>query len=365
MSSHDNDGRYTSDRPPASNVAHLADEAAMRWLARLESSSTTEEEQAQFALWLAQDDAHKHAFDNMTLLWTGLGQVLKEQSDALELRFGDDFEGPRAKSTPTQAGRTRQSTVAGAVGYRSEGLTQPLSQSLSQPFAIAATSVAFAVAAMAVLLFTYNWSTRIETQVGEIAEHALTDGTIVNLNTDSEMRVRMTNDGRWVELVRGEAYFDIASDPGRPFLVRTRFGSVTAIGTAFAVRELPDSGMWVTVTEGRVVVSPATSPRSVPLDPGMRAMVNDEVAATPIDAPAATAWRHGTLVYDGVRIDSLIRDLNRYMPIRMSVVDDDLAAVEVSAILKLEDQEVMLNALAATFDLRWKRVTEKLILIRG
>ena len=89
------------------------------------------------------------------------------------------------------------------------------------------------------------------TRIGEQRLVVLKDDSVLNLNTDTELDVRFTDERRWLRLHRGEAYFDVAPDPARPFVVVTPHGRIEAVGTAFGVRVLEDRSR-VMVGEGQL-----------------------------------------------------------------------------------------------------------------
>ena len=293
---------------------------ATAWIARLRDVEVSDDSRGRFADWLHEDPAHGQAFDQMMDLWDQLGVAaeLEEQS------------------------QTR-------VSRRSTGI----------PLALAAGIIAAAVALTLVL----GGGERFETAHGQQTVVDLDDGSRVVLNTDSALEVDLGRDARYVEILKGQAFFDVAANPGRPFVVHTDFGTVEVVGTAFAVHERDDEVL-VTVSEGRVLVV-GVAGESVQLSADQQVRLSATSAAVaPVDANSANAWHRGQLVYDGVPLRVLIEDLNRYLPRKMTIADPELAATRVSAVLTIQDQTAMLEALRQSLPLRWSAVSENLIIIQ-
>lgn len=170
--------------------------------------------------------------------------------------------------------------------------------------------------------------TRHETQVGEFKRLPLADGTVAHLNTDSEIRVKMRAETRHVELARGEAWFEVAKDPNRPFVVSAGSARVQAVGTAFSVRHFPN-GAEIMVTEGKVKVWSADQKDGVVwLKAGDRTFVNPRgalaVSRAPDDIEKALAWRNGQIVFEGQTLDWAVAEYNRYNTRKIVLDDPDL-----------------------------------------
>ncbi|PVM92765.1 FecR family protein [Caulobacter endophyticus] len=173
-----------------------------------------------------------------------------------------------------------------------------------------------AVVSGAVLVLRPGVSDTYSTRVGEISSLRLDDGSQVRLNTDSTLRVRFTNGQRRVELLRGEAYFEVAHDTARPFVVAAGSAQVRAIGTAFDVRRAGDK-VRIVLAEGRVRVTDRTTSRKDgwALNPGQGLVLSKAAGApepTTVDVAAATSWRTGTLTFHNVTLAAVVDELNRY-----------------------------------------------------
>ncbi|XOV81764.1 MAG: FecR domain-containing protein [bacterium] len=292
---------------------------AIEWLARLRAEDVTPQETADFAIWLAASSAHQRAFDEAAELWL-LSAHLPPQSVTLK---------PPA---------SRYGSVV--------------------PLATAA-SVLFAAFLMVVQLATPSFTT----EKGEQRRVVLADGSIAFMNTASKMQVHYSADERRIVLTQGEVWFDVAENAERPFTVDGRFTDAQALGTAFSVRETPGFTR-VSVTEGEVVLIDENGVNSPHLGPGDEGTVS--ATATDyqqVDPEILLAWQRGQLVYNDVRLDELLHDLNRYLPKTMAINDQYLESLRVSAVLNLDDQEAMLEALSKTLPIRWKSLSDTLIIV--
>lgn len=154
------------------------------------------------------------------------------------------------------------------------------------------------------------------TEVGEQRRVALRDGSVAMINTDSSVGVRLAKHQRRITLRRGEAWFQVAKDHARPFVVDAGSVHVRATGTAFSVRREGD-GARVVVTEGTVLVW-RDGARVPPLaiSAGHEAFLAENAPQPPAAKPSRTedvlAWRRGEIVLDGGTIASAVEEFNRY-----------------------------------------------------
>lgn len=294
---------------------------AIEWLARLRADDVTPQEKADFAAWLAASNLNKTAFDEATELWQQLARL------------------PAQRIPEAQTARLYQ--------YRP---TLPLA---------AAASFLIACVVLVLQLTTPGFTTG----KGEQRRVVLADGTTAYLNTASAIRVNYSSDRRVIELETGEVWFDVVKQTDRPFIVNGSYASAEAVGTAFTVRETQGFTS-IGVTEGVVAVhsTDAEDPRL--LLSGEQSTVSANVTDfQTYDAETALAWQRGQLIYQDVRLDELLADLNRYLPKTMTLNDQALMDDRVSAVLYLDDQDAMLEALGKTLPIRWKTVSDSLIII--
>jgi transmembrane sensor len=198
----------------------------------------------------------------------------------------------------------------------------------------------------------------ITTAIGEQRSAVLPDHSIVELNTQSAVRIAYTSRERRIELVRGEAFFEVAKDSRRPFIVSTEFATARALGTRFTVYRAP-SGTLVTVAEGRVLVrytGTADNPvngRPGPIDtvevvPGTQADATPgrSVQVHAVDVDRSLAWRNRRLIFAGDTLANVVREFNRYNLPRLEIVDPRLLDQRISGVFGANDPQSLLDFLS-------------------
>lgn len=343
--------------PDPDNVIPLVDPAlleaqAAAWIARLDRDPPSESDLAEFAAWRALSPLHRQAADRMSGLWSDL-DVLAGQAEALEIATA-----PRGQAAP---GRTL---------WRLAGLAAALLLVVGMGLA----------AARFYLPVTHIY----DTGVGGQRTVNLEDGSSIQLNTDSQVEVRYTPRSRDLRLLRGEAYFEVAPNPRRPFSVYAGQDVVRAVGTAFVVR-LKQEGVEVTVTKGKVQVSTlaqsagtdtldriaATPRRPLSLvsatDGGTelalvsRSSLVAQVELSPPDVSRKLAWRQGMLIFNGDDLASVVADVSRYTDVRIEITDPALKTLKVAGYFKVGEVDPMLEALESGFGVKVERVGEKYV----
>ena len=179
---------------------------------------------------------------------------------------------------------------------------------------------------------------------GETRVVALADGSRLTLGGATTLRVRLTRGERDVALVDGEAAFDVAHEPARPFVVTAGDREVRVLGTEFNILSHADR-LAVTVRRGLVAVS--GDGESVRLAKGQQLTRVKGAGASRIgtvDPNTAFAWSKGQLVYRDAPLAQVVSDLNRYVstPIR---VDPSAASVKVSGVLSIDEEAAMIRRL--------------------
>lgn len=208
----------------------------------------------------------------------------------------------------------------------------------------------------------------VATLRGEQRRARLADGSTMLLNTDSRSRVAYTPERRQVTLERGEAWFEVAKDRTRPFVVEAGAVRVEAVGTAFAVRRLGDRAD-VTVTEGRVRVWSLADPaRFVFLDAGTRASVAEGAGAGAAviqadGAADALAWRRGEIVLDGMTLGDAAAEFNRYNE-RQLAVEASLAERRVVGWFRTRDVDGFARSAAAMTGARIEQDSDAIRIVK-
>jgi transmembrane sensor len=230
--------------------------------------------------------------------------------------------------------------------------------------AIAASFAVLLVAGVTVSTMRQNALPELETAIGEQRTVTLDDGSRITLNTDTGLTTTLNKASRRISLERGEALFEVAHDPGRPFIVETRFGSVRAVGTKFVVRVDEAHGLSVVVTEGKVIV---TRPKAVasaarnlqtPLQAGQELeTVKGNVAVATLASEELNrelAWRQGDVVFQGETLAQAAAEMQRYTKTRI-VVDPAVSRYTVGGYFRTNDIDAFVGTVEDVFPVKAQR----------
>lgn len=323
----------------SASSANAIESTAAQWLARRDRGLTGAEE-AEFAAWREADLRHEAAFLRLEQVWSALDRVTLSTEAAKMAAEADPAATPRR---------------------RSHLLWLPL----------------LAAAAAAVFIFTRPAAppaaapvTRAHAIVHPGPERrVLEDGSFIDLKPGAEVNVQFTPEARHVRLLRGEAYFTVAKNPARPFIVSAHQVSVRAVGTAFSVGFDPRE-ISVLVTEGRVRVDEASSadPAAAlrPLsalqagDLGVIALAADSTDSgglamavsrpTPAAIEQALAWQGLRLEFIAMPLGDVAADFNRYNRRKLVVPDAATAAILVGGNFRADNVEAFVRLLALSFN---------------
>jgi transmembrane sensor len=233
----------------------------------------------------------------------------------------------------------------------------------------AATMAAFVVVSLGLFLL---WNPRpiahlsasagatalsLETRHGEQLSRRLADESVLHLDTDSAVTIRYGKTERLVELTSGQAAFEVAHEPGRPFRVVAGPAEVVALGTKFNVRLEHDATV-VTVVEGRVVVAASPiweklgtnadghhPPRSVQVNVTQQIRVAaGEWPVTPVtvDAQRTTSWLHRQITFEHEPLARVAAEFNRYARKPIEITTPDLRDLEISGVFATDDSEAFI-----------------------
>lgn len=269
-----------------------AEEKAALWAARLEGGTLDAADRNALDAWLAEKPAHRALLSD----YCQFSADLEQQLPAL--------------------------VSSGAV--KMPASAQPSRRRWSFSWLTLAGGTLAAAAAVALFLVVSSPSPGVETLATSVAQRqsfTLSDGTRVELNAQTSLLVENTRDERRVRLASGEAYFAVAKDPSRPFIVETPTGSVRVTGTVFDVRTDKVSELEVTVVEGSVQVRPSDTAGTGPRSP-VALTAGDYLIATPagvtrrtLDASGvedALAWRQGKVVFNNTPLSVSLARFAQY-----------------------------------------------------
>jgi transmembrane sensor len=302
----------------------IAEEAA-GWVARLQSSDATDDDREQFARWLAIDPSHGALYEELRTLWGQLKDV-PVATDQL------------AKMRKSRGGTL--TVVAALLG--------------------AATLVAVLQTG-----FFNRLRSDHSTSVGEVRSVTLSDGSSVDLNTDTAILLSFTDKERRVTLLRGEAFFDVKSDPNRPFVVVEGDITAEAVGTRYSVASATNiSGGSVQVLEGRVKVGSAKANVTIRGGEGVRVDRNGEASVFQLDEDDL-AWRMGKLVFSQRPLIEVLAALDRYRPGKIFLLDRGAGRQPVSGIFDVRDADHAIDAIQQNLPLAVTKLPGGIVFVRS
>ncbi len=315
---------------PDDSASVRARHEAAQWLARRHSGQWNEAQQRGFDDWLNESEQHRSEFHAMERLWEEIGSL--RSVDLPELAAARAYRPPRRRW--------------GESAARAAGL-----------------------AALAILLVGLEARLWVPADVylsakGEQKTITLADGSSVDLNTDTALRVRISRFSREVELVRGEAFFTVAYEAERPFEVVTEEGRIRDLGTRFNVYKRPER-VTVVVAEGRVALEGAGG-RRAELGAGERLAFDALGWVSPVekvDVLAATDWRAGRLAFKSMPLSEVFQEVARYHAIELLITDPKLDDLKVSGRFKTRDLGRLLASIEATLPVQVERIGPRLIRI--
>lgn len=302
------------------------DAAAASWDARLRRADAADRDRIAFQTWLLEAPEHQQAHERLQSALF----ALRAQADLPELSALRDAARQRIR----RQGLRRRITTGFALAA---GLVLAVGVGLN---------LDHGAETWAVLRGAKIYSTTLN----ERTQIVLADGSAVTLDSNTRLAARVTSSRRDLTLISGRALFHVAKDPKRPFVVRARDRTVTALGTVFDVGLSP-GGLRVTLLEGRVAV------RSVRTDAPVRELkprqelVESDPAAAPVvrtvNLEKATSWVEGQLFFENDTLAQAADEMNRYSRLKI-VVDPAVANLRINGMFRAGNQTGFVGALQTT-----------------
>ena len=334
--------------------AKSIEEIAVDWLIKMDGdNSLSKQQQAEFSLWINDNPQHSSEFFELCEIWDG---VPVEQVHKL---------------------------LAQHISVKQPTSTIKSIYALCGLFVI--TILAWMITSPPTQEYLSNGV--YLTNIGEQSQQALQDGSVIHLNTNSRVQVEYTDNARNVWLTYGEAHFEVAKNPDKPFRVYAAGGRVQAVGTAFTIK-INDNLLDVLVTEGRIAVAtgakkhiPALSDKKKTdvdanqieqvltkigeLDAGQSIKIANQYNIGSADddlAPSIQtldqsevirrqAWRSGLLLFDGQTMSEFIEEISRFTHVSFIIDDPSVAAMKIGGRYKLDKLDQVLTALEENFDI--------------
>lgn len=310
---------------------------AADWLMeRYESASWNEESAAALEAWLSQSLAHRVAYVRLETAWNRTNRLVAMRKPA-----ADETAAPQRRITPMF-------------------------------LKIAAMLIAIGVLGAAAV--SYILSPREQVFATAMGGHRivkLADGSQIELNTDTLVRVKMTEAQRTVWLDRGEAFFQVRHDYKHPFILMAGNQRVTDLGTKFLVRR--ETGrLEVDVIQGSVrfetAVNDGAQTRSALLLPGNIAVATEQSIVVTRKLPQILAdrlgWRRGVLVFDHTTLGDAVADFNRYSRKKLIVADAAVARMTIDGTFPTNDVELFARVARDILGLHIENRKDEIVIAR-
>ncbi len=223
--------------------------------------------------------------------------------------------------------------------------------------------------------------------MGQQKTTTLDDGSVLQLNTNSQVNVAYTDGYRDISLLQGEAFFEVAKDRNRPLRVYVGKSRVEAIGTAFSVYRKGET-MQLKVREGKVRLDSLVADRAITtgntkqikrayedsdfahslgvVSAGQEATVEqvqdaetiraDVKAIAPDKLEEQLSWRTGLLIFKGEPLDQVVAEVSRYTTVSIEIVDESVKGIKIGGQVRVDDPQSMLDALEANFGIKVTRM---------
>jgi transmembrane sensor len=305
---------------------------AAAWFRRRHFWSWSESDQAELDLWLGQSLAHRVAYWRLQGAWERTGKL----------------------------------TVLRPTASEQDPARGKISSAAAKIASVLAVVVIAAAAATAFYIFGSSEKT-YATGLGGHETVRLADGSQIELNTDTQLRIDNSPRDRIISLDKGEAFFEVKHDSAHPFVVLAGNRTVTDLGTKFLIRRDTDR-LQVAVMEGRVRlenadrshpkllqqgdVMVAEAGRTVMLNRSSRELAND------------LGWRRGLLVFSHTTLAAAADEFNRYNREKLVVADDATARLKLDGTFRTNDMKQFTEVAQAVFGLRVENRGDQTVISR-
>ncbi|MBT7904827.1 FecR family protein [Porticoccaceae bacterium] len=323
-------------------------EQAAEWFTLMQSADVSAEDRQELNNWLSEHSDHREAYRQIELVWQSIGD-LSGSEEGFELRRSVEPFSSRLKT------------------FFAELMP-------AQKYAISFTIVCVAVTLMLLPESNTPATTYYSTGAGEIKTITLVDNSEITLGAKSQISTVISDVERSVNLISGEAFFDVAKDRQKPFFVITNNLTVEVVGTQFNVRQVRDS-VSVAVAEGIVnIFSQGVHSAQSEFLPALVLMAGQGVVkeagsnfepVTAVPASDAGAWRMGRLVYRDISLANIVADAGRYIDGKIVLQSDDLADVKVTMTLRTDQVDQLPQMLSQTLPLEVHVISDNITLLKN
>jgi len=305
---------------------------AAAYFSHFRSANVTPQDQVAFEYWLARDESHRRAWAKVERAWK---ESRAAASDPRILAMRERAKAHRAK--PRRAWPQARHLIAASIALA----------------ALIGGGLALRHYQPAATHYAALDGRTISTGIGQQASFRMADGSTITVNTDSTVTVAETDSARSTQVKQGEAFFEVAPNQRKPFTVETAGLRVTALGTAFAVRNL-DGELRVTLAHGRVRVDLPSGQGSdgagkpVILTPGMALSWKDgRTTLAGVDTSRTLGWRQGMVDFDRTPLREAIAEVSRYTRQEIVLTDPAIGGQPISGSFRIGVTRGFLQSLEA------------------
>ena len=301
------------------NVPDSTRDTAIDWWLRQNNGTLSKKEQADFAAWLAGDEANKAAFEKISKICG---------------TFAARKPGAKPGRKRRRSWRKPVTAIAGVVALYI--FYDDLSVSLRSDYS---------------------------TGTGETKFVTLEDGSHIELSAKSAIAVHYSPGQRRLSLLQGEAWFEVSPDPARPFIVDATGGTITALGTAFDV-DVENDWAHVMVTQHRVAI--ASGGQNVIVEEGQQSAYAKGTAAQPpepVNIEHATAWQRGKLIFRNRPLGEVVEALGRYHHGYVYFINSELRTRPVTGVFGVDDPLAALDEIETALGVHAAYLSNYLIIL--
>jgi transmembrane sensor len=310
------------------NLAQI-EQQAMLWQARLSSDLCPEADRIEFQQWLQQSPAHQKAWQDINQFWSSLDTI---NLDDLVEQKTHNRQFIKFKSRPVKTALALAASLLLALGLFLPKINYYLAD--------------------------YNVA------AGQQKQITLSDGSSILLNTNSAFSVSFNQQQRLITLHQGEAFFQVAADKTRPFIVQTSAGQVRALGTAFDVKQ-QDQQTQVIVFEHAVSITTTQGLRLEKLQTAeqLKFSADSVQTASKVNLQRAAPWHQQRMVFQDKALVDVVAELNRYRSGKIICLNDSIKNLPITGVFGIADTELALQAIEQSLPVRITRITDQLILL--
>lgn len=324
----------------------ISDQASA-WFARLQADDVSADERSRFQDWYKAQPEHAEAYDKTRKLWSLLQIPAEQVYNRLQAENPGGESGQSSEAIHPAAAAPAELPASNKPGLR---------------LAVLGCLSLLLLAGWQLPKQLQNWRSDYHTAAGQQLSVELTDGSRLMLNTDTALAVRFIGSQRRIELLRGEAYFEVAPNKQRPFIVDGGDAEARAVGTAFSVRKHAEN-LRIAVSEGIVEVSADSASTLVRTEQQVDVMLTRIQPVLNAANDDAFAWQRRQVVFNRQPLAEVLDEVNRYRTGRIVAVNPALAERVLSGVFNVADAGAVTEALQATLHAQAVKLPGGLVLL--